>query len=121
MKRIIRLTESDLARIVRRVIKENEETFKLSAGMVGTGYMSDTAEGKTYKVNNVKYLENGVIEVEFINKRGQKEYGYYEPKDAYKGNKKCFRREGEGAARATNPTPGLDGLSDFGCLEFQKI
>jgi restriction endonuclease S subunit len=118
MKRIIRLTESDLARIVRRVIKEQEETFKLRPGMVGTGYMSDTAEGKTYKVNNVKDLNNGVIEVEFINKRGQKEYGYYEPKDAYKGNKKCFRREGEGAARATNPTPGLDGLGDFGCLEF---
>jgi hypothetical protein len=26
MKRIVRLTESDLARIVRRVIKEQEET-----------------------------------------------------------------------------------------------
>ncbi len=32
MKRIIRLTESDLARLVRRVIKENEGNIKVKVG-----------------------------------------------------------------------------------------
>lgn len=32
MKRIIKLTESDLTRIVRRVIKENEESMNMDSG-----------------------------------------------------------------------------------------
>jgi transcription initiation factor IIE alpha subunit len=54
MKRIVRLTESDLARIVRRVIKEQEES-------------TDSVDMEIEKVdeNNVKKLED------IINKLGR--------------------------------------------------
>ena len=37
MKKVIRLTESDLARIVKRVIKENEESLEREARIILNG------------------------------------------------------------------------------------
>lgn len=115
MKRIVRLTESDLARIVKRVIREQEETFELRNGMKGIGYMQDEAEGKTYLVAKVNSLPCGVTEVVFKNSRGGVEYGYFNEKPT--SNVIDFRRSGEGV-KSTNPCSEFDSFGNFGSLKF---
>jgi hypothetical protein len=115
MKRIVRLTEADLARIVKRVIREQEESFELKSGMKGLGYMQDEAEGKTYVVAKVNSLPCGVTEVVFKNIRGMVEYGYFNEKPT--SNEIDFRRSGEGV-KSTNPCSEFDSFGNFGSLRF---
>jgi hypothetical protein len=71
MKRIIRLTESDLTRIVRRVIRENEwsnkdeEEYK-SLQITGHPYLRDYGDSETHNYDTDKFSSDSEI---FRNKR----------------------------------------------------
>ena len=114
MKRIVRLTESDLIRIVRRVIAEQEETLKLVSGLIGVVRVGDD-EGRTYVVNKVTPLNCGITEVEF--KSGQRlKYGYYKPsEDVINKNRTIsFKRFGEGVKAS-------DACKQYGTDEFEML
>jgi|LakMenE18May11ns_1017448.scaffolds.fasta_scaffold9002268_1 O-acetyl-ADP-ribose deacetylase (regulator of RNase III) len=105
MKRIVRLTESDLARIVRRVIKEQEmksEDLKLVPGLIGVVRVGDN-EGVQYIINKVTPLNCGWMEVEI--KRGAKfTYRYFEPSEDVNAEQRSIElsRFGEGV-KAQDP------------------
>ena len=100
--------------------------IELKPGMIGKGFMQDTAEGKTYKVIKSTDLPCGITEVQF--KRNEEqftsnnktfEYGYYKPSeqnDDYP-NKIGFRRLGEGVKDA-DPCKNFESFGDFGNLDF---
>ena len=90
--------------------------FVLKPGMKGIGEYQDNAEGKTYVVNKVTHLKCDLIEVEFKNKGGRLEYGYYEP-SMYKTNSITFRRNGEGM-KSANACAEFNTFGDFGNLTF---
>jgi len=90
--------------------------FVLKPGMTGVGQRGDTAQGKTYVVNKVTPLKCDLIEVEFKNKGGRLEYGYYEP-SMYKTNSITFRRNGEGM-KSANACAEFNTFGDFGNLTF---
>jgi hypothetical protein len=115
MKKIIRLTESDLARIVRRVI--NEQVITLKPGMTGEGTYSDTAEGKNYSVVKVNTLSCDLVEVTFKNiKSSRVEIAYYKPSNVTSKLIR-FRRFGEGV-KSENPCGEFESFGDFGRLQF---
>jgi phage-related protein len=54
MKRIVRLTESDLSRIVRRVIRESEKNYLFEAYEPGTTFKAGAV---TYTINNIGNMQ----------------------------------------------------------------
>jgi hypothetical protein len=117
MKRIVRLTESDLARIVRRVIKEEQEMksedLKLVPGLIGVVTVG-TYQGRTYNVKKVTPLNCDMVEVEF----GPNRYGYYHTEDVYKERRAIlFKRFGEGV-KANNPCEQSEEFDILGEIQF---
>jgi hypothetical protein len=108
------------------VVQVKSKLIELKPGMIGKGFMQDTAEGKTYKVIKSTDLPCGITEVQF--KRNEEqftsnnktfEYGYYKPSeqnDDYP-NKIGFRRLGEGVKDA-DPCKNFESFGDFGDLDF---
>ena len=89
MKRIIRLTESDLTRIVRRVIKEQESVSDVSTigGVTIPGFLFAEDDSKWIELKNKE--TNGKITQEmFSNENAQRVYRYYgaEPTSANPDN-----------------------------------
>ena len=60
MKKVIRLTERDLARIVKRVIKEDQERFELSVIQKKEG------EKGTWRVENGSLILNDGSDLEMV-------------------------------------------------------
>lgn len=60
MKRVVRLTERDLNRIVKRIIKEDQERFELS--------VIQSQEGKkgTWRVENGSLILNDGSDLEMV-------------------------------------------------------
>lgn len=60
MKRVVRLTERDLNRIVKRIIKEDQERFELS--------VIQSKEGKkgTWRVENGSLILNDGSDLEMV-------------------------------------------------------
>ncbi len=99
MKRIVRLTESDLQRIVRRVIKENEEEWvNQSQEMEGESDFSkmDKLEGNSDFQSLVDFFEeNPDIAQDIQNAMGgsmNEEQKYYDYSDS-RGKKEITRNE----------------------------
>ena len=120
MRRIVRLTERDLTRLVRRVIKEQNTTkFVLKPGMVGKGILQDEAEGKIYTVVSVTDLKCDITEVKF--KMGNfTVYGYFRPSkelNSSESKKINFTRLGEGV-KSNNACNEFDEFNNLGLLQF---
>ena len=113
MKRIVRLTESDLARIVRRVIKEQEGVIP-KVGMSAVGYLQDEAQGYKFIVQKVTPItECGITELELVTKQGGRpRYGYYKDNDM-----ESIKRFGE-RVKSNNPCADFASMDSFGALKF---
>ena len=60
MKKVIKLTERDLTRIVKRVIKEDQERFELSV------IQSKEGEKGTWRVENGSLILNDGSDLEMV-------------------------------------------------------
>ena len=102
MKRIIRLTESDLTRIVKRVIKESEKEDDYKDRSMYDPYYGDEEWGETDRGEEIEHLldqegfdtELGEGHDDFIMKRRYKDYDSRDyrriPKDAVRPGKIDF-------------------------------
>jgi hypothetical protein len=113
MKKIVRLTESDLARIVKRVIQEQKETFKVGDMFKITNPNGSHVRFKIDKVANYggDASYDGTILGVFGDVEGERGV-------AKKGDKISFDVQGDGI---TFYIPSIDGEMESGSISIGDL